>query len=348
VEVLTDTKDEAFEATLDEENVVSKLSSAKGVRAATCLAWIDKNAKVVFESKSLLTFSKENLATLLKRDTLGAVKEIELFEALLRWGKAKASKDTPDAVKETLKDLLPLIRFPTMTTSELASKVVPSGLLPATQTLALFTYLGSKGGAEKKEGAVLVLPPDLAMFSGIPRKSTAKYLVRFDPATARVIEVSPDGKTATRPSGYDSLVLGDKPLESDSLIEVGLVAESSWSGSFILGIIPRASPLPTTCFTSAAWYLDIWHGSMRSLESTQEVQSLKGTELQRVFNESCEGRIMGMRFVAGSKGGGRVEWFLDRKPIEGAVLTISEGYNFKDLVPLFGVYGRCRGVRALD
>jgi len=343
----TDSLDEAFEATLDEENIASKLASAKGVRAATCLAWIDKHAKGVFESKALLAFSKETLASILKRDTLQAIKEVELFEALLRWGKAKESKDTPGAFKETIKDLLPFIRFPTMKTVDVASKVAPSDVLPSSRILALFTYL-AKGGGEKKEGIVPVLPVDLATFSGVPRKSTAKYLVRFDRTTARVIDVSPDGKTATRPSGYDSLVLGETPLESDSLIEVGLVAESSWSGSFIFGIIPRSSALPTTCFTSSAWYLDIWHGSMRSLESTLEVQSLKGTELQRLFNESCEGRIMGMRFVAGAKGGGKIEWFLDRKPIEGAVLTIAESYTEKNLVPFFGVYGRCRGVRALD
>jgi len=167
--------DKDFEQTLTVDNIATKIASAKGAQKEACLVWIDKHGKKVFESKAPLSFSKEILQTILKRDTL-ACKEIDVFEAVLRWGKAKSKSDTPDALKATLKDLVELIRFPTMTTQDIATKVVPTGLLNPAQTLQLFTYV-STADRKEKSGEKLELSGDLKCFSNTKRKSgEIKYI----------------------------------------------------------------------------------------------------------------------------------------------------------------------------
>jgi len=252
-------------------------------------------------------------------------------------------------LKSLLKGVLPLIRFPLLTTQDFASKVVPFNLLSTEQCLALFTYIAATekkttGKDEKKPD----LPPPLKMFSNVKRKGAGKFLVRFDPSTARNCEVEHEGKSVTRLSSYESSVRGDKPLEDDAYLEVSLSADPSWSGSFVFGVIPQSVTVSPTCFTSEAWYFDMWHCHTRSLASTTDITALRGTELQKQFSDNCEGRIMGMRFTANPGGGGRLEWYLDGKPIDGANLVIPSSYKHSELIPFFGIYGRCRAARALE
>jgi len=345
-----ETVDTDFEKSLTVENIGTKISSSKGEKLNLCLGWIDKSAKKVFESKAVLSFSKETLKSILTRDSLGSIKEIDLFEALIRWGRAKTKEDTSEALKATIKDLLPLIRFPLMTSADLASKVVPTSLLTQTQILQLFTYVSTADRREKL-GEKIDLGSDIKVFSSTKRKSAVKFLLRFDPTTARACSVLTDGKSVDRPSGYEASVRADKALEEETFFQVRCRSENSWSGSFMLGIMERTSEVNQTCFTSTAWYCDIWHSTLRSLSSTTEVPSLKGTTLQTGFNDQCEGRIMGLRFKAskgGGKGGGTLEFFLDGQPIDGAVIVIPDSYDYSNLIPWFGIYGRCRGIAVVE
>jgi len=160
------------------DNIGTKITSAKGAQKEACLIWIDKNAKKVFESKAPLSFSKETLQTILKRDKL-QIKEAVLFDGLLRWGKAKSKSDSPDALKATLKGLVELIRFPIMSTQELATKVVPTNLLTSAQVLQLFTYVSTAESAEKR-GEKLSLTGDLKVFSNVKRKSGETKFLSFE------------------------------------------------------------------------------------------------------------------------------------------------------------------------
>jgi len=179
--------------TLTVDNIAAKFSSAKGAQKEAALTWIDKHAKKVFESKAPLSFSKETLQSLLKRDSL-AIKEGELFDGVLRWAKAKSKQDSPDALKSTLKDLVELIRFPLMSTQDLATKVVPTGLLTSAQTLQLFTYVST---AERKEksGEKLELTGDLKVFSNVKRKSGVIKFISFE--FSGVYTASPYGVAGT-------------------------------------------------------------------------------------------------------------------------------------------------------
>jgi hypothetical protein len=115
------------------------------------------------------------LAQLVKRDTLN-IKEIELFEAVLGWAKEELKRqeleNNPDNLKKVLTNILPSIRFPVMSTEELAVTVTPTGVLNPEQTLLLFTYLGQKADSS---GGEAKLPSGLKF-------STQKRKGRLPPA----------------------------------------------------------------------------------------------------------------------------------------------------------------------
>jgi len=147
----------------------------------------------VFETKAFLKATKAQLIPLLKRDTLG-LKEIDIFNGIIKWAAVNCKSEDAAARKEFLKDVLPLIRFPNMQVAELASVVVPTGLLEMQQQLDLFQYVTSRE-AKKKAGGKSELPKSLAMFSDLPRKNAVELV--WDVGLSNKVTVSDDGLTAT-------------------------------------------------------------------------------------------------------------------------------------------------------
>jgi len=221
--------------TLTEENIGTKIGYAKGAQKEACLTWIDKHGKAVFEAKALLSFSKEILQAVLKRDSL-QIKEADLFAGILRWGKAKSKSDSPEALQGTLKGLVELVRFPIMSTQEIATKVVPTGLLTSAQVLSLFTYVST---SEKKEksGEKLALPSDLKMFSNVKRKSgETKYLSfeysgQYMTAGSQNIEHLNDWNDRTLQRGICATSPGWINIELQDKITIHEIELGGWNGN---------------------------------------------------------------------------------------------------------------------
>jgi len=124
---------------------------------------------------------------ILQRDELDA-KETELFSIALEWGRNEVKKSPPSGtapaattgpasedLKKVMADILPHIRFPTMTATEMALQVTPLKLLSPEQELILYTHIGKVSGKkeaakaagdEKKKGAHV----KVAGFISTPRK----------------------------------------------------------------------------------------------------------------------------------------------------------------------------------
>jgi len=124
---------------------ISKIVSKKQKLAA--LEFLDIYTADIVKTKTFLKLSFSTLRHVLKRDTL-AIDEIDLFEAVIAWGesqqKAEGKTVTPHGTKTAIAELLPLIRFPLISTEHLASQVVPRLVLSPEQTLELFTYQAQK------------------------------------------------------------------------------------------------------------------------------------------------------------------------------------------------------------
>jgi len=95
------------------------------------------------EQKGWLTLSKADIIEIISRDTLGPDGEIQVFQGVHRWGTAQATKSGKE-LSEVLAGVLDHVRFPLMSTEDVAAKVVSTGLLSQSQTLDLFTYLAQK------------------------------------------------------------------------------------------------------------------------------------------------------------------------------------------------------------
>jgi len=117
------------------------------------LSFIEENAQEVVASPSFDLLSKDRVMSILKSGKL-AIDEIDLFQGVLRWSVSECKRQNLDSKTENkktiLKDVLPLIRFPTMNMEDIATSVSPSGLLEAAQLLEIFTYLGQPDNKKPK------------------------------------------------------------------------------------------------------------------------------------------------------------------------------------------------------
>jgi len=104
-------------------------------------------AKAFMTSAAWLTMPPVVIRSFVARDDLAA-KEMEIFEALLIWGRAECKrekKEGPESLREVLKDALLHIRFGLFTPAELSTKVISADVLPKDHLIKLFTIIGSKG-----------------------------------------------------------------------------------------------------------------------------------------------------------------------------------------------------------
>lgn len=127
-----------------------------------CLDYIRDNTEEVLTSIAFLSLPLELLSLLIQDDQL-SIDECILFQQLKRWGKhqlkirnssseedeneeakedEKAEAEAGDAssLRTLLEPVLPFVRFPLMTPTELAEQVGPSNLIPRSHLLSLFAY----------------------------------------------------------------------------------------------------------------------------------------------------------------------------------------------------------------
>jgi len=142
-------------------------------------------------------------------------RKIDIFEAVLEWGRAELKKggitESPEANRKVLSEILPHIRFPIMSTSDIAVKVNPSKILENQQVLDLFTYLGlvNSGSKEAKLGKSI---ENFNSKKRKPRKPAAFF--KWDQTKKHYsLIVSGDGRTVTSTaSGQHMSIFGDVEL----------------------------------------------------------------------------------------------------------------------------------------
>lgn len=119
-----------------------------------CMDKICWNPNIIFKSPEFLDFESSILIHILKQNNL-QIEEIDIWDNLIRWGMAQSflldldiskwSKDDFLNLQETLKDLIPLIRFSELSTDEYYDKIFPfRDILPLTLKNDLITFRESK------------------------------------------------------------------------------------------------------------------------------------------------------------------------------------------------------------
>ncbi|KAG1652192.1 BTB/POZ domain-containing protein 3 [Nymphon striatum] len=113
-----------------------------------CWEVIDAQAAMALTSEGFTEIDIDTLKSILARETLN-IKEIDLFEATLRWAKAECLRDniepSTDNQRKVLKDALNLIRIPAMKLEEFANGAAQSGILNLQEITDIFLhYTASK------------------------------------------------------------------------------------------------------------------------------------------------------------------------------------------------------------
>jgi len=74
---------------------------------------------------------------------------VTLFLGAINWANARCEEEkltaTPENLRKILTNVYPLIRFPTISTPELSTKVIPTGVLKEKDMIGLLTYTSLKG-----------------------------------------------------------------------------------------------------------------------------------------------------------------------------------------------------------
>ena len=143
---LTEKCVEIFHESLQPDNAVTVLEQAthfdEKELEKKCWEVVESLAGKVVSSEAFCHISQGTLINILKRDKLDGIKEIELFQAVLKWSNAQCTKSGVEATGENRRavigDALYQIRFPTMSQKEFGQNVSRSGLLTAEEALSIY------------------------------------------------------------------------------------------------------------------------------------------------------------------------------------------------------------------
>jgi len=310
------------------KNVLKKVIDKNG-KHKLAMEYFEIFAGKVIKQKEFTKVSKELLIQIVKSDLLN-VKEADLFESVIVWGKAEATNQKldgskPEDLKKVLADILPHIRFPLMTTTDLATVVTQSGLLDSDQILDLFTFLGLKSTDKKATPA-----KSLKAFNFKERKARKQpSWFKWDNNKKHSnLTLTDEGMTAiSSTTSYYHPVFGDAEV-TEGVWEYEIVLSQFYQSSYAVtvGFVPSGSTSWTTSgmigYTGhvQGWAMDLGNG-----------QKYNGTTTASYGATCSSGQTV------------RVKLDLDKKNLEFFVNETSQGVAFTDLSgplrPAMSLYG---------
>lgn len=171
-------------AGLTPTNIIPKLRSAKGGARRVALEYMDRHWRDVIKAaqRDFASLSVETLCDIFKSDNLSA-NEIDVFDVALTWCRAHTdNKDSPDSMRATITPLLPHIRLPLISATEMALRVSPSKILLPEQELGLYSYIATQAEVKARaaRGDVKEPPAKVAGFLTKRRKAFGTSFT-FDP-----------------------------------------------------------------------------------------------------------------------------------------------------------------------
>ena len=135
---------------INSENVATALRESSMMRehwlTSECLKFIDQNASAVVESDAFLDLSEEDIISIMQRDSVVS-EEIDLFQAVVRWGKFQRQRmsqleaeDKVPALPVILKSILPHIRLALIRPSDLINIVKPTNIISIETLFSVMAY----------------------------------------------------------------------------------------------------------------------------------------------------------------------------------------------------------------
>jgi len=132
---------------LSSENACELLMCATDEDQNFAMRFFEENCEDIIQfDPHFILLPQSQIMSIVKSNRL-CISEIELFKGVMRWGKEECKRQNIEASSKNLKALLEKIlvhiRFPLMTTEELAMIVSPTELISSDDLIAIFTYASS-------------------------------------------------------------------------------------------------------------------------------------------------------------------------------------------------------------
>eukprot|EP00823_Brevimastigomonas_motovehiculus_P002235 TRINITY_DN139_c0_g1_i5.p1 TRINITY_DN139_c0_g1~~TRINITY_DN139_c0_g1_i5.p1 ORF type:complete len:514 (+),score=134.58 TRINITY_DN139_c0_g1_i5:31-1572(+) len=177
-----------------------------------------------------------------KRDTLSIENEMTLLQVGLAWADqrivhlTKAKKAETSEVKSLMQPVLPHIRLPLMTTTQIASTLTTSGLLPTEQVLELITYVTMCSVKKQSSSKEPPLPSSLKHFNTKPR-SGVSLAFSWDPDNNDNWDLSEKNMVAkTKGANRYQTICGKKVFKS-GVWEISLTISVRQNSYISLGVL---------------------------------------------------------------------------------------------------------------
>jgi hypothetical protein len=241
---------------LTPENIFKKLASAKGQQKKIALEFLDEFTPEIIRTKQFLTVPKEAVAWIAARDSIN-VGEADLFDACVKWAQAEIkrkekaeSKESKEDIKTVLKDVIPHIRFPTMSTEDVATKVLLHGVLDESQVLELYTYLAQADMPGAKPGKAL------SVFKSEPRKGAGTIWKCVAPPESNPYAEPPTG--VFHMIGTNGGKKSHSNPHTDGSIRMYIEPGTNWTGGIseqqLVDTLTSGRSNSTDCYLSGTWF----------------------------------------------------------------------------------------------
>lgn len=244
---------------LTANNCWAKLASENNEEKKIAMEFIEMYGSLLFDQEGFLNLPVTTVSQILKSNNLSAT-EPEVANAVRAWGVSELKREGVDisdeSVVKVVSDLIPLVRFPTMSSAEL-SVAADSKLLDLEVVIQLFTYLGqistldaSLDAEAREEKSKKFRSEGIKRFNFKPRDSRRLFpWFRFS-ATDKHTGVTLDAKrtSATSSDSQTMSVMGDRELregEWEWEVEVKAMPNASDTGSantVVVGVCSSSRP----------------------------------------------------------------------------------------------------------
>eukprot|EP01006_Ploeotia_vitrea_P035035 TRINITY_DN65831_c7_g3_i6.p1 TRINITY_DN65831_c7_g3~~TRINITY_DN65831_c7_g3_i6.p1 ORF type:complete len:423 (+),score=258.48 TRINITY_DN65831_c7_g3_i6:54-1271(+) len=121
------------------------------------LRFLEQHATEIVEHSTFTDLQKRNVKLILSNDYLAA-DEVVLFRALMKWAAAEAKRNDKNELslqdlRETVADLLPLVRFPIMSMEDMLRVVLPTRILSDQHALRLLHQIAESSDGSSSAGS---------------------------------------------------------------------------------------------------------------------------------------------------------------------------------------------------
>lgn len=282
---------------LSYENACELLMCASAEDRKFAIRFIEENCEEVVQRDPFFPELPTEEVEFLVRSNKLCVSEVELFKGIMKWGKAECKRrnfePSKDNLKKVLEKILIHIRFPLMSTNDLAMIVSPEEVLDPDDLIAVFTYCSTVNARKATVGG----------FGTHPRQATFKG-ERMKFATLKsspLVTISSDGmsvKSKLTTCGTGRMAMTNVPYPKFGVHYFEVLCDHMQGCYDSVGVVNKTINFGSRLGADkASWAVRIWGNST----DQQKYGAVHGGIHKDFFKDWNKGDRIGVKFDAKAK-----------------------------------------------